>query len=456
MLYSKTNCTPCREAYKPKQLIAEWLLWVVPAYSAMLIILSGHYLLSMDNEKQYALHNERVIVTLIEEILGDTLVQMSADSKNLTYVVATSIAKNSHPFPELKDYFVQLSTNNHSYDQIRFLDNKGQEQLRVNNQEGHVTSVPMSELQNKAHRYYWKHTMSLKQGEVYISPLDFNIERKEVQHPLNPTIRVGAPVFGIDGKKIGVIILNYKGNLLINKLITIAPSFSNHLYLYNPQGIAVIHPNKGKGSHFAVKDKPSLPSEVFNWIQSQKLGQYQLGNSYYTFSKVTAPNEGNWTIVSQFPTERFSLSRQAFYRNYLALYLILIIVITTACFIFSRFRLQARQLKSQQKYELQFRQTLENVQLAAVTIDNQGTVTFCNDYFLKMVGFKNSDVIGHRWVEKFIPRELKEQATRLSTKPYYNKIINHIAKASSKLRMVKSDLYLGHLPSLKTTIIKHC
>ncbi|MDN3685315.1 hypothetical protein QW180_23835 [Vibrio sinaloensis] len=66
-----------------KTLRSEWLLWAIPAYIALLIWMSLHYLLSVDNDKQYALHNERVIVDLIDEVLGETLIRMSADAKKL-------------------------------------------------------------------------------------------------------------------------------------------------------------------------------------------------------------------------------------------------------------------------------------------------------------------------------------------------------------------------------------
>ena len=50
-----------------------------------------------------------------------------------------------------------------------------------------------------------------------------------------------------------------------------------------------------------------------------------------------------------------------------------------------------------------FRDMLENVGLIAVTLDREGHVMFCNDYLLRLTGWKREEVIGQNWFLKFIP-----------------------------------------------------
>ncbi|WP_298432509.1 PAS domain S-box protein [Geobacter sp.] len=52
---------------------------------------------------------------------------------------------------------------------------------------------------------------------------------------------------------------------------------------------------------------------------------------------------------------------------------------------------------------LRFRKTLEQIQLIAVQLDPRGTISFCNDYFLKLVGWKREEVIGSNWFDRFVP-----------------------------------------------------
>jgi PAS domain S-box-containing protein len=53
--------------------------------------------------------------------------------------------------------------------------------------------------------------------------------------------------------------------------------------------------------------------------------------------------------------------------------------------------------------ERRFREMLENVELIAVTLDKNGTVTFCNDYLLRVTGWKREEVVGADWCAKFLP-----------------------------------------------------
>jgi PAS domain S-box-containing protein len=50
-----------------------------------------------------------------------------------------------------------------------------------------------------------------------------------------------------------------------------------------------------------------------------------------------------------------------------------------------------------------FREMLENVELIAMTLDQKGMVTFCNDYLLRVTGWTREEVIGADWFSKFIP-----------------------------------------------------
>ncbi|HEY3897080.1 MAG TPA: PAS domain S-box protein [Chthoniobacter sp.] len=59
--------------------------------------------------------------------------------------------------------------------------------------------------------------------------------------------------------------------------------------------------------------------------------------------------------------------------------------------------------------ERRFREMLENVDLIAMTLDRDGTITFCNDHLLKLTGWRREEVIGGNWFSLFVPgnEELK-------------------------------------------------
>ena len=104
----------------------------------------------------------------------------------------------------LNNAWVSFAKQKGIYDQVRFIDSTGMEVIRVNYANGVASSVPDYQLQSKKHRYYFTESLAHKQGEVYVSAFDLNIEHGEVEHPFKPMIRVATPVFDSHGSKRGV------------------------------------------------------------------------------------------------------------------------------------------------------------------------------------------------------------------------------------------------------------
>jgi PAS domain S-box-containing protein len=122
---------------------------------------------------------------------------------------------------ELEKDFLNLAQETQRYDQIRYLDASGQEVIRINYNNGKPAIVPHEQLQNKADRYYFSDTIKLNQGEIFVSPLDLNIEHGRLEIPYKPMIRYGTPVFDGAGRKKGIILLNYFGNILLQDFQTV-------------------------------------------------------------------------------------------------------------------------------------------------------------------------------------------------------------------------------------------
>jgi diguanylate cyclase (GGDEF)-like protein/PAS domain S-box-containing protein len=58
--------------------------------------------------------------------------------------------------------------------------------------------------------------------------------------------------------------------------------------------------------------------------------------------------------------------------------------------------------------ERRMRDILETVQLVAVLLDRDGVITYCNPFFLELVGYEEEDVIGREWFSAFVPEEDRE------------------------------------------------
>ena len=132
------------------------------------------------------------------------------------------------------------------YMQIRYLDNVGQEHVRVDFYAGRTKVVRGEQLQNKSSRYYFKNSIELPREEIYFSPLDLNIERGQIEYPFKPVLRFATPVFTDDKQRAGIVIFNLLTNtsLFLHKIAE-AERLESYM-LVNQNGFYLHHPNKGK------------------------------------------------------------------------------------------------------------------------------------------------------------------------------------------------------------------
>lgn len=62
-----------------------------------------------------------------------------------------------------------------------------------------------------------------------------------------------------------------------------------------------------------------------------------------------------------------------------------------------------------ERAENKYKNVLETINLAAVTLNNQGNVVFCNKHLADIVGYDKAEVIGLNWINTFVPDNLKAQ-----------------------------------------------
>lgn len=118
------------------------------------------------------------------------------------------------------------------YDQIRLLNHEGKEGVRVNFLDGGAELVPMEKLQDKGDRPYFIQGLALPFGEVYISPMDLNVERGEIELPYKPVLRYVVPVTDSQGSHHGVVVLNYLGEKLIQRYLNVSIHRSVESFLF--------------------------------------------------------------------------------------------------------------------------------------------------------------------------------------------------------------------------------
>src|SRR6202158_3242361 len=148
-----------------------------------------------------------------------------------------------------------------AYSQFRILgiENDGREIVRVDRSgpNGAVRIVPEAELQGKGDRAYFKDTIKLGAGEIYVSALDLNQENGIIETPHVPTLRVATPVFAADGKPFGIIIINVDMRPAFDRVRSSVRQ-GGKIYVVNKRGDYLVHPD-------ALREFGSEPGAPTDW-----------------------------------------------------------------------------------------------------------------------------------------------------------------------------------------------
>ncbi len=105
-----------------------------------------------------------------------------------------------------------------AYYQVRYLDDTGDEVIRLNIDKGQVEIVSPERLQDKGNRYYVREALALEPGQIYVSPMDLNVEQGQVELPYRGVVRYAARVRGSDGRGCGLVVINLYADYVLSLL----------------------------------------------------------------------------------------------------------------------------------------------------------------------------------------------------------------------------------------------
>ncbi len=202
------------------------------AYTAvsMLIQVNKERILREDiiNNEMLLIGTERTsIVSKLSELISD--LQFISDT-----ILIESDGFNNNT--DIQRLWLSFAGRKQIYDQIRFIDSDGDEQLRINYTPDGPYLVADDELQNKAGRYYFTKTFALEQHQIYFSKLDLNIEGGVIEQPIKPMLRIGTPFENTDGEREGIVIVNYAAADLLTLVRDISSTSDDNFYLLNSDG----------------------------------------------------------------------------------------------------------------------------------------------------------------------------------------------------------------------------
>jgi len=241
--------------------------------------------------------NERKLVEIEKTAIANKIDRRVSD----VLYVADSLRLNREVYSdnaEIEEAWIAFSNRYGIYDQIRYIDQNGDEKIRINYSADGAYAVSQEVLQNKADRYYFINTITLARNDVFISKLDLNVENGEIEQPVKPMLRLATPYFGPDGSRDGIVILNYAAEDMLGQIRSIAASGIGKTYLLNLDGYwlynsadsalewAFMYDNRMEESFAAV-----FPAEWETIQTGDDSGFFTTDNGVFTYTSIALEAE---------------------------------------------------------------------------------------------------------------------------------------------------------------------
>ncbi|MES9991819.1 MAG: diguanylate cyclase [Candidatus Thiodiazotropha sp.] len=290
---------PVNGVSERRALITSFLVLFIPASLLLATIFYAFSRQLQEYELQTTLLREELALNTASEMTALLFEQKLSD---LLVLAEGEVVRNYLHDQSLKNWahmareFSLLARRKPKYFQVRLIAEDGLEVVRINNENGGQEIVPPGELQNKGSRYYFQETIGLEAGDIYISPLDLNMEHGEIEQPIKPTVRFSTPVFDGYGKKRGIVIINYTPDELLQG---VAGNFKTLL------GDAVMLNSEGYWLHGAPDEQlwgfmygsedtfAKRSPDVWAAISKSSSGRFQAKDGIYVFRKAYPVNREN-------------------------------------------------------------------------------------------------------------------------------------------------------------------
>ena len=337
--------------------------------------------------------------------------------------------------PLMEQALLTLLYRNPAYGQARWLNPAGQEIARVINTPERPVIVPERDLRDKSTRPCHQRAIRLAPGQMYLSPLDLNVEQGGVEIPYRPMLRLALRLPVVDGRDQGLLAINLLAQPLLDHLRRLAPpGQEQHLMFLNPQGYWLMAPDPADAWGFMLGRDTRLGSRhPGEWasIQAQPSGRMLTPSGLWSWTTVAPATleprlltvAEDWKLVSH-------ISAQALWARHWHLWWPLSLIAASALVLLALgVGLYLKQLRARERGQAELAQALarmsrsetrlrtifEQAPLGIALIDSlSGHIIEVNDRFATVVGRSREDMATIDWMAITHPDDVQEDLAQMA------------------------------------------
>lgn len=298
----------------------------------------------------------------------------------------------------LQNFWLLIARTQGYYSQLRFLDQEGQEIVRVNSGDGFIELVEEENLQNKSHRDYFTYARALGNREVGTFGIDLEQENGELVQPLTPTYRIIYPL-NFNGQRLGYFVANldlvriYKSLAYKNHAKNL-PSIvtAQGYYLMTPNGNDIMGHLVEENANINVANQYPL---LWRGIQLSDSGTVKDQQGWYSFTKTQVGSSDNISAVTLFlktdASEALAFSsdeRRVLYQQ--GIFILIILILLTFTFVTWNYNHEKNSLDSK------IARAAMNGMSAMIITDRNNRIIQVNEEFTRVSGFELEDVKGQK------------------------------------------------------------
>lgn len=399
---------------KKERVIIKYLTVAIPLMLIWIIINIYNLNMQKENIKNNLIERNELtdsntaslIDKYMEEIVENLKVVRDSNEFTPFFKEESEISKE-----ELSALFSRFMKNKKEYNQIRYINEKGQEILRANNN-GEITAVMDGQEEDKSEYAHFSETMSLAFDEVFISSLELNVENRSQIKPYEPVVSFATPIYAGNRKK-GIIVINYNAKYFIDLL----EKHDYHekineigYFIVNKDGGFIIHQNPEKNFSYMKKEYieinfKEINGEAWEKIKNSESGTFAYGNEFITYYNVLKnvydkhPGYSEkWIAIHQIDIGDLNSIQTIIKETFLGWNLIIIILLNIFALILALITNKLQKKDNQ----LEITQKIASSTTDGIMITNELTkILYVNMAYEKITGYLEKEVLGKQ------PRDFK-------------------------------------------------